>query len=149
LQRQLKALLKGNFEFRRNRNGTKIVTKEITDFSTIRSHFGKNNVLYITYYPKSHKLVEIATAASIYTPAEDISDGLVDLGLNVITVKQKSATHRSPEGRTFTVDFPFFLITLPGTSESQGIFELTGFCHIPIMEEAYKVQTVLMQCYIR
>jgi hypothetical protein len=35
LKRQLKGLLKGNSEFRYNRNVTRVVTKEMADFSTI------------------------------------------------------------------------------------------------------------------
>jgi hypothetical protein len=33
LQRQLKGLVKGNFDFRNTRNGTRVVTKEMEDFS--------------------------------------------------------------------------------------------------------------------
>jgi hypothetical protein len=39
LQKQLKGLVKGNFEFRNTRNGTRIVTKEMVDFSAIKSYF--------------------------------------------------------------------------------------------------------------
>jgi hypothetical protein len=44
LQRQLKGLLKGNFEFHNIRNGTRVVTKEMAGFSAIRSHFESNNL---------------------------------------------------------------------------------------------------------
>jgi hypothetical protein len=44
IQRQLKSLLKGNFEFRGTRNPTRVVTKEMVDFSTIRSHLESNNL---------------------------------------------------------------------------------------------------------
>jgi hypothetical protein len=30
------------------------------------------------------------------TPAEDISEGLVSLGFNIVSIKQMTATHRSP-----------------------------------------------------
>jgi hypothetical protein len=43
-QRQLKGLLKGNFELRSTRNGTRVFTKEMADFSTIRSDFERNNL---------------------------------------------------------------------------------------------------------
>jgi hypothetical protein len=55
LQRQLKGLLKGNFEFRNTRNGTTDVTKEMADFSAIRSQFESNNLPYFTFYSKSEK----------------------------------------------------------------------------------------------
>jgi hypothetical protein len=44
LQRQLKGLLKGNFEFRNTRNGIGVVTKGSADFSAIRSHFESNDL---------------------------------------------------------------------------------------------------------
>jgi hypothetical protein len=43
-QRQLKGLLKDNFEFRNIRNETRFVTKEMADFSAIRCHFESNNL---------------------------------------------------------------------------------------------------------
>jgi hypothetical protein len=58
LQRQLKGLLKGNFEFCSTRNGTGVVTKEMTDFSAICSHFESNNLSYFTFYPKSQKPIK-------------------------------------------------------------------------------------------
>jgi hypothetical protein len=36
LQKQLNGLVKGSFEFRNTRNGTRVVTKEMTDFSVIK-----------------------------------------------------------------------------------------------------------------
>jgi hypothetical protein len=44
LQRQLKGLLKGNFEFRSTRNGIRIVTKEMAHFSTILFHLESNHL---------------------------------------------------------------------------------------------------------
>jgi hypothetical protein len=89
LQRQLKALLKENFEFCFTRNGTRIVTKEMADFSSICSHVGKNNFPYVTFYPKSQKLLKAMIRLPPFTiPLEDISDGLADLGFGVIRVKQ-------------------------------------------------------------
>jgi hypothetical protein len=61
----------------------------MVDFSTIHSHFGKNNVPYVTFYPKSQKLVKtVIRPPPFTTPAEDILDGLVDLGFDVISVKK-------------------------------------------------------------
>jgi hypothetical protein len=97
-QRQLTGLLKGNFEFRGTRNETRIVAKEIADFSTIRFHFETNNLPCFTFYPKSQKPVKaVIRHLPFTTPVEDISDGLVDLGIDVISVRQMSATRRSPE----------------------------------------------------
>jgi hypothetical protein len=148
LQRQLKGLLKGNFEFSRARNGTRIVTKEMADFSIIRSHFESNNLPYFTFYPKSQKPIKaVIRHLPFTTPEEDISDGVVGLAFDVISVKQMSATRRSPAEGTSTVNFPFFLMTLPRTSKSIEIFKLTSLYHIAIRVEAYKAQTGLTQCY--
>jgi hypothetical protein len=97
LQRQLKGLLKGNFEFRNTRNESRVVTKGIEHFSAIRSHLESNNLPYITFYHKSQKPIK---AFSCLNPAEDNSDGLVDLSFDVINVKQMSTILRSPaEGK--------------------------------------------------
>jgi hypothetical protein len=52
------------------------------------------------------------------TPAEDISDGLLSLGFDVISVKQMTATRRSPSDGSTTVNLPLFLITLPRMAKS-------------------------------
>jgi hypothetical protein len=48
---------------------------------------------------------------------EDIHNGLVELGFDVISVKQMSTARRSPEGTT-SITLPLFLITLPRTEKS-------------------------------
>jgi hypothetical protein len=53
LQRQMKDLPKGNYVIHDTKNGTRVVTKEITHFSTICSHFESNNLPYFTFHPKS------------------------------------------------------------------------------------------------
>jgi hypothetical protein len=58
------------------------------------------------------------------TPAEDISDGLVSLGFDVISVKQMTATRQLPSDGSTTINLPLFLITLPRTTKSQEIFRL-------------------------
>jgi hypothetical protein len=93
LQRQVNDLLKGNFEFCSIKNGTRVVTKEMADLSTTRTHFESSNLPYFNFYPKSLKPVKaVIQHLPVSTPAEDISDGLVDLGFDVISVKQMSTT---------------------------------------------------------
>jgi hypothetical protein len=133
LQRQLKGLLKGSFEFCNTRNRTRVVTKEMTDLSAILPYF--------TFCPKSQKHFTVSA------PAEDILYGLVDLGFDIISVKQMYTTCRSPAEGTTTVNNPLFLITLPRMSKSHEIFKLTSLCHIAIKVEVYKAQTGLVQCY--
>jgi hypothetical protein len=147
LQRQLKPLSKGNFEFRTTRNGTKVVTKEMADYSAIRAHFESRNLPHYTFYPKSLKPIKaVIRHLPSSTPAEDISDGLTELGYDVISVRQMTSTRRSP-GEVTPALLPLFLITLPRKPKSQGIFQLKSLCYIAIKVEAYKAQNGLTQCY--
>jgi hypothetical protein len=98
LRRQLKGLLKGNFEYRNTRNGTRVVTKEMVDFSANRSHFEINNLPYFTFYPKSQKPINpVIRHLPVSTTAENISGGLVGHGFDIISITQMSTTRRSPE----------------------------------------------------
>jgi hypothetical protein len=49
LQKQLKGLVKGSFEFRNTRNGTRIVTKEMADYSAIKEYLSSQNLNYFTF----------------------------------------------------------------------------------------------------
>jgi hypothetical protein len=111
--------------------------------STIRSHFESNNLPYFTFYPKSQKPI---TAVIRHLPFTSPAERLMDLGFDVISVKQMSATRRSPADGTSTVNLPLFLITIPRMSESQEIFKLTSLYHIAIRVEAYEALTGLTQC---
>jgi hypothetical protein len=127
LKKQLKGSLEGKFEFRFSRNGTIVVQKETVAFSTVRSHFENNNFPYFTRYSESQKPIKaVIRHLQLATPAEDISDGLVNLSSDVISVKQMSATRRSSADGTPRVNLPLFLINLPRTSKFQGIFKLTS-----------------------
>jgi hypothetical protein len=88
-QRHVEGLLKGNFDFRNNRNGSRVVMKDMSDFSAIRSHFESNNLPYFTFYPEYEKPIKaVLWHLPSTTPAEDMSDGLVNLGFDVISVKK-------------------------------------------------------------
>jgi hypothetical protein len=115
----------------------------MADFSDIHSHFESNNLPYFTFYPKSQKSIKaVIRHLPVSAPAEDISDWLVNLGFEVISVKQISTTRRSPADGT-TVNITLFLITLRRTSKSHDIFKLTILCHVAIRVETYKAQTGL------
>jgi hypothetical protein len=58
LQRHIKGIATGNFEFRNTRSGTRIVLKEIADFSAIKAYLEKNNLSYFTVFPKSEKPIK-------------------------------------------------------------------------------------------
>jgi hypothetical protein len=113
---------KKTFEFCNTRNGTRVITKTLADFTASRSTLATHNLSYFTSYPKSLKPIKaLVCHLPISTPAENISDGLVSLGFDIISIRQVSTTHGSPEG-TATKDLPLFLITLPRTATSHEIF---------------------------
>jgi hypothetical protein len=147
LQRHIRDIVTGNFEFRNTRSGTRIVTKEMSDFSAIRKHLDNNNLSYFTF-PKTEKPIKaVIRHLPSNTPAQDISDGLVDLGFDIISVKQMSTNRRSPSEGALRKNLPLFLITIPRTEKSQEIFRLTALCHIAIRVEAYRAQNSLTQCH--
>jgi hypothetical protein len=81
------------------------------------------------------------------TPAEDVSDELVSLVYDVISVKQMTGTRRSPPERSKTINLLVFLITLLRTTKSQEMFRVPSLCHIAIRVEAYRAQNGLTQCH--
>jgi hypothetical protein len=61
----------------------------MADFQSIRSLFDANNLSYYSFFPKFEKTIKAVIRHLPHnTPAEDISDGLVSLGFDVISVKQ-------------------------------------------------------------
>jgi hypothetical protein len=149
LQKQLKNVVKEDFEFHNTRNRTRIITRGMVDFLAVKSHFEKNNLLsYFTFYPKSEKPIKaVVRHLPQNTPAEDICDGLVSLDFDVISVKQMRTTHRSPPEEFKITNLPLFLVTLPRTTKSQEVFHLPILWHIAIRVEPYGAQSALMQCH--
>jgi hypothetical protein len=114
---------------------TRVVTKEMDSLAN-RSHFESNNLPCFTFSVESQKHIKaVIRHLRFATPAEDISDGLVNLRFDVISVKQISTTRRSRAEGTTTVNFPLLLIALPRTSKSHEMFKLTSLCHIAIRVE--------------
>jgi hypothetical protein len=70
--------------------------------ATVTSHLETNNLLYFTFFPISQKPIKaIICHLPVNTPAEELSDGLVSLGFDVIGNKQMTTTQLSPsEGTT-------------------------------------------------
>jgi hypothetical protein len=144
LQKQLKSLVKGNFKFRNTRNGTRIVTKEMADYSAVKEYLNFQNLNYVTFYPKSLKPIKaVIRHLPGNKPAEEIYEGLVELGFDIISVKQMSTTHRSQGSST---SLPLFLITLPWSEKPQEIYKLTSLCYIAIKVDLYKSHSGLTQC---
>jgi hypothetical protein len=144
LQKQLKGLLEGSFEFQNTRNRTTIVTKEMADFSAIKEYLNSQNLNYFNFYPKSLKPIKaVIQHLSGNTQAEEIYEGFMELGSDIISIKQMSTTCRS-QGSAST-SLPLFIITLPRPEKSHEIFKLTSLCYIAIKVEPYKSQTGLTQ----
>jgi hypothetical protein len=149
LQKQLKNVVKADLEFRNTRNGIRVITKGMADFEAVKSYISNNNLSYFSFFPKSQKPIKaIMRHLPPDTPAEDICEGLVNLGFDVLSVKQMTTTRRSSSDETATTrNLHLFLVTLPMTAKSQEIFHLPSLCHISIRVEAYRAQTGLTQCH--
>jgi hypothetical protein len=94
------------FEFHSIKNGTRVVTKNMVDYQSAKTY----------PIPKSEKLIKVVIHhLPVNTPAEDIAEGLVDLGFDIIGIKQMSTARRSSEGTTH-IALPLFLVTLPETT---------------------------------
>jgi hypothetical protein len=108
LQKRNWAIFTGNFEFCNIRSGTRIVTKEMADFSAFRKHLENNYLSYFTFLPKSEKPIKaVVRHLPSDTPAQDISDGLVDLVFDIISVRQMSAGRRSTSEGTYPKTSPY------------------------------------------
>jgi hypothetical protein len=89
LQKEIKNVVKDDFEFCSTRNGIRVVTKGMDDFEAVKAHFSTNNLAYFSFFPKVLKRVKaVIRHLPPNTSAEDISDGLVNQGFDVISVKK-------------------------------------------------------------
>jgi hypothetical protein len=95
------------------------------DFEAVKLHFQSNHLSFYSFFPKSEKPIKaVIRHLPNNTPAEDIAEGLGDIGFDVVSVRQMSTSRRSPEGTPVTL--PLFLVTLPRTVKSQEIFKLSS-----------------------
>jgi hypothetical protein len=130
LQKQLKSVVKENFEFRSTQNRTRVITRDVVDFRVVKSHFSNSNLSYYSFYLKSQKPIKaVICRLPPSTPAEDISDRLVNLVFDVISLKQMTGTRQSPSGETTTRNLLVFLVTLPRVAKSQEMFNLPSLCY--------------------
>jgi hypothetical protein len=58
LQKNIKDIVKGSFEFRNTKNGNRVLTKEMADFSAIKSFFLSKKFSFYTFFPKSQKPIK-------------------------------------------------------------------------------------------
>jgi hypothetical protein len=97
LQKSIKSFVKGSFEFRSTKNGTRVRKKEMSDFSAIKSFFLSKKFAFYTFFPKSQKPIKAVIRHLLpKTPAEEICEALVELGFDTISVRQMTTTRRSP-----------------------------------------------------
>jgi hypothetical protein len=90
------------------------------EFQSVKSHFDSQNLSSSSFFLKSEKPIKaVIRHLPLNTPAEDISDGLVSLGFDVVSVKQMTATRRTPPEESKIIYLPLFLITLPRIAKSQ------------------------------
>jgi hypothetical protein len=134
----MKCVVREHSDFRSTRSGTTVLTKGMADFETVKSHLTTitSPITPIPNPPPSKHIKAVIRHLPRNTPAEDISDGLVNLGFDAIIVKQTTMTHRSHSEGTTTGNLPLFLVYLPRTAKSQEVFNLPSLCYIAIRVEA-------------
>jgi hypothetical protein len=107
LQMQLKNVAKGDIEFRNTKSETRVITRSMTDFDAVKSYFSNQNLSYYSFFPKSQKPIKaVLRHLPINTPAKDISDALVTLGFDVVSVKQMTTSRRSPSQEAASRNLP-------------------------------------------
>jgi hypothetical protein len=107
----------GNFEFRSTLNGTGVVTRDIADYSAIRALSDGKKMSYYTFHPKFEKPIRaVIRHLPIETPAEDMCNGLTELGFSLMSVRQLTTNRRSLE--VDTQKLTLFLITFQKTPRS-------------------------------
>ena len=90
-------MVKEIFDFRSTRNGTRVITRGVEDFQSVRSHFDTNNLYFYSFYTKSEKPMKALISHLLhYTLPKYISDGPASLVLDVISAKEMAATSQSP-----------------------------------------------------
>jgi hypothetical protein len=98
--------LKGAFEFITTRNGIKMATREMADYSAVMHHLDAHNVPNYAFDPKSMKPVKaVIRQLPGDTTAKDTSNEVVTLGYSLISVRQMTAILPQPQGgyQTFNV----------------------------------------------
>jgi hypothetical protein len=137
LQKHIKGIVKGNFEFRNTKNGTRALTKGMADFSAIKSFSLSKKISSYSFFPKSHKSIKaVIRHLPSNTHAEEIYEALLELGFDAISVKQMTTTRRSPSQNPLKSNFPPFLIILSFGYNNYyiGLLQITlissQMCHI-------------------
>jgi hypothetical protein len=148
LQKDLKTVVTGEFFFRNTASGTRLTTRNMTDYKATQNLLSQKNLPFYTFYTKGDKQVKaVISHLPSNTSSEDITVALQELGYEAISVKQMTAKRPSPAGGDTLVSLPLFLVTLVRKQKSQEIFKITKLCSIIVKVEGYKSKSGLTQCY--
>jgi hypothetical protein len=144
LQKQLKCVVKRNFDFRSTRNGTRVFSRGMADFQSVKSHFDANSLFYYLFHLKPEKPMK---AVIRHLPQNTPADGLVSLGFDISSVKQMTVNRRSPS-KWINNHKPLSLPNnLTRAAKSQERFRLQSLCYIAITVKAYRALNDLTQCH--
>jgi hypothetical protein len=77
-----KGIFMGSFEFRNTKNGTRVLTKEMADFSDLKASFLSKKFSFYAFFPQSQNPVNsVIRHLSTNTPAEEITKRWWNLAL--------------------------------------------------------------------
>jgi hypothetical protein len=126
-------------QIRNIKTGTKILTKDITGFQAVKAYFENNALTFYTFYLKLETPIKAIIHHLPYnTPAEDIADGLLGLGFDIVNAKQMSTSCRSPTG-------PWWRYSSP---PPHGVFVCCLHNLAYITPRQTKKEEPLLYCYI-
>jgi hypothetical protein len=110
----------------------------------MKYYLEKSNLHSITSFPNCQKPSKaVIRHFPPDTPAEDVSNSLEDLGFDVISVRQMTATRSASNEQTHEKTLALFLVTLTRNIKSQEILKLSSSNHIIIKVELYRAHIAL------
>jgi hypothetical protein len=134
LQKQHRSVVNRKF-FHNTATGIQITTKNMADYRLIQTSLANKGYPYFTFYTKAEKPIKaVVRHLPTNTSSEYITVALQELGYEIISVRQMTPKHPSPEGGVKRISLLLFLITLAKSQTSQDIFKLTNLCKIIIKQ---------------
>jgi hypothetical protein len=107
----------------------------MADYKTIQNLLSQKGLPFFTFYTKGDKPIKaVIRHLSNNTSSEDITVALQEFGCEVISVKQMTAKHPSPEREVPLVSLPLFLITLVRYQKSLDIFKISSLCNLIVIQ---------------
>jgi hypothetical protein len=100
LQKQIKWVVKQASEFPNTKNRIHVISKDMVDFQAVKLHFESNNLSFYSFPKSENPIKAVIHHLPINTPAEDMAEGLGDLGFacgvgatTCIQTVRRRATH--------------------------------------------------------